>query len=93
MTWKRAFVLHDNFKSYLALNPLQNFFATLRFRRPAYNEDKAREYFPMMADWMQLAEKDKFNFKREIMPGNNSWKAVRMWCWFYVSPSVCIKAA
>src|SRR5678809_1045779 len=72
LTWKRAFALHDNFKSYLALNPLQNFFATLRLRRPAYNETKAREYFPVMADWMQLREKDKFNYKREIMPGSNS---------------------
>src|SRR5204863_195753 len=34
LTWKRAFALQDNFKSYLALNPLQNFFATLKFRRP-----------------------------------------------------------
>ena len=72
LTWKRAFALHDNFKSYLALNPLQNFFATLRFRRPAYNEDKAREYFPLMADWMQLPQKDKFNYKREVLPGSNS---------------------
>ncbi len=72
LTWKHAFALHDNFKSYLALNPLQNFFATLRFRRPEYNESKAREYFPLMADWMQLPEKNKFNYRRQIMPGSNS---------------------
>jgi len=72
LTWKRAFVFHDNFKSYLALNPLQNFFATLKFRRPAYNESKAREYFPLMADWMQFPQKDKFTYHREIMPGSNA---------------------
>jgi phosphoglycerol transferase MdoB-like AlkP superfamily enzyme len=72
LTWKRAFVLHDNFKSYLALNPLQNFFATLKFRRPQFNEGKAREYFPLMSDWMQLQDKSKFNYHRQIMPGSNS---------------------
>ena len=72
LTWKRAFALQDNFKSYLALNPLQNFFATLKFRRPAYNEPKAREYFPLMADWMQLHKANKFSFRRQIMPGSNS---------------------
>ena len=30
----RAFNLNDEFKSNLALNPLQNFFTTLRFRKP-----------------------------------------------------------
>jgi phosphoglycerol transferase MdoB-like AlkP superfamily enzyme len=72
LTWRHAFVLHDNFKSYLALNPLQNFFTTLKFRRPQFNESKARKYFPLMADWMQLTEKDKFNYHRQIMPGSNS---------------------
>lgn len=72
LSWRRAFVLHDNFKSYLALNPLQNFFTTLRFRSPQYNETKAREYFPVMADWMQLPEKNNFNFHRQVMPGSHS---------------------
>ena len=72
LTWKRAFALQDNFKTYLALNPLQNFFTTLKFRGPAFNESKAREYFPVMADWMQLREKNKFNYRRQIVPGSNS---------------------
>jgi len=72
LTWKRAFALQDNFKSYLALNPLQNFFTTLKFRHPAFNESKAREYYPVMADWMQLPEKNKFSYQRQIMPGSNS---------------------
>jgi phosphoglycerol transferase MdoB-like AlkP superfamily enzyme len=72
LKWKRAFALQDNFKSYLALNPLQNFFATLKFRHPAFNESKAREYFPVMADWMGLPGKEKFNYKRVIMPGSKA---------------------
>ncbi|HEY2721059.1 MAG TPA: sulfatase-like hydrolase/transferase [Chitinophagaceae bacterium] len=72
LTWKRAFALQDNFKSYLALNPLQNFFTTLKFRHPEYNESKAREYFPLMANWMQLREKNKFDYQRLIVPGSNT---------------------
>ena len=33
----RAFKLNDEFKSNLALNPLQNFFTALRFRNPDHN--------------------------------------------------------
>ena len=33
LTWKQCFVFQDSFKSYLALNPLQNFFATLKLRK------------------------------------------------------------
>jgi phosphoglycerol transferase MdoB-like AlkP superfamily enzyme len=72
LTWKSCFVFHDNFKSYLALNPLQNFFTTLRFRRPEFNEQKARENFPLMAEWMQLPDKDVFSYRREIAPRSNA---------------------
>lgn len=68
LKWKNAFVLQDNFKSYLALNPLQNFFATLKFRKPQYNENKAREYFPVMTEWMGLTNASEFSYRREIFP-------------------------
>ena len=68
LKWKDAFEYNDNFKSYLALNPLQNFFTTLKFRRPQYNENKARAYFPVMADFLNLDQKMGFNFEREIFP-------------------------
>jgi phosphoglycerol transferase MdoB-like AlkP superfamily enzyme len=68
LKWINAFNLHDSFKSYLALNPLQNFFTTLKFRSPQYNNDKARGYFPMMADWMQLKNNNGFDYKREVNP-------------------------
>jgi phosphoglycerol transferase MdoB-like AlkP superfamily enzyme len=72
LTWRKAFVLNDNFKSYLALNPLQNFFTTLRFRRPQFNEAKAREAFPVMADWMQLDNRTSFDYHRQIAPGSHA---------------------
>ncbi|MFI5133249.1 MAG: LTA synthase family protein [Chitinophagales bacterium] len=72
LSWKNSFVFHDGFKSYLALNPLQNFFTTLKFRKPEYNEQKARDAFPMMAEWMQLPAKKEFTYRREILPGSHS---------------------
>lgn len=72
LTWSDSFVLHDSFKTYLALNPLQNFFTTLKFRKPEYNERKAREAFPLMAEWMQLPQKNEFSYRREILPGSHS---------------------
>jgi phosphoglycerol transferase MdoB-like AlkP superfamily enzyme len=68
LKWNKAFVLNDNFKSYLALNPLQNFFTTLKFRKPQYNENKAREYFPVMREWMGLKNQSEFSYRREIFP-------------------------
>lgn len=72
LTWKECFVFQDNFKSYLALNPLQNFFTTLKFRRPVFNEQKAREAFPLVAKWMQLPDPDRFGFRRLVMPSGSA---------------------
>jgi phosphoglycerol transferase MdoB-like AlkP superfamily enzyme len=52
LKWNAAFQSNDSFKSYLALNPLQNFFSTLKFRKPQYNLSKARDFFPEIRDWM-----------------------------------------
>ena len=71
LKWNNAFALQDGFKSYLALNPLQNFFTTLKFRKPQFNESKAKEYFPQMAALMGLSSKE-FSYKREAMPAVGS---------------------
>ncbi len=70
LSWKQCFVFEDSFKSYLALNPLQNFFATLKLRKPEFNEQKAREAFPLMAEWMQLPDKSNFSYRRAVAPGS-----------------------
>ena len=70
LTWKQCFVFQDSFKSYLALNPLQNFFATLKLRKPEFNEQKAREAFPAMAEWMPLREVTEFSYRRIVAPGS-----------------------
>lgn len=49
----RAFNLNDAFKSNLALNPLQNFFTTLRFRKPDFSNN-AKAYYPVMENFLNL---------------------------------------
>jgi len=63
-----SFRFRNSFKSYLAINPLQNFFGTLRFRNPDFNEKKAKEVFPVMANWMQLPSTEVFSYRREVPP-------------------------
>jgi phosphoglycerol transferase MdoB-like AlkP superfamily enzyme len=72
LKWSRAMTLGDNFKNYVALNPLQNFFATLKFRKPGYNEKKAREVFPLVTEWMGLPVNTGFSFRRQYLPDSNS---------------------
>lgn len=70
-----CFKFNSSFKSYISLNPLQNFFATLKLRRPDYNERKARDAFPVMAEWMQLPDKSTFSYRREIGPRSSAFES------------------
>ncbi len=72
LSWKTAFIYQDNFKSYLALNPLQNFFTTLKFRKPVNNETTARNHFDEMKQLLQLPPTGTFGYRREILPGSKS---------------------
>jgi phosphoglycerol transferase MdoB-like AlkP superfamily enzyme len=67
-----SFRLRDSFKSYVAINPLQNFFSTLRLRRPEYHEHLARKAFPLMAEKLQLPLQNDFSYRRNVMPGSNA---------------------
>src|SRR5665647_786595 len=72
--WKDAFQLNDNFRSYVALNPLQNFFTTLQFREPSFEDAKAKSYFPLIAKFLQLDSKnisDK-DYTREVLPDSKA---------------------
>ncbi|MBK7559515.1 MAG: sulfatase-like hydrolase/transferase [Chitinophagaceae bacterium] len=72
----RAFDLNDEFKSNLALNPLQNFFTTLRFRSPDHNS-RADAYFGDMRRFLQL-DKDipfKKGYSRLVHPGSKAFES------------------
>ncbi|HVE61556.1 MAG TPA: hypothetical protein VNA26_07040, partial [Chitinophagaceae bacterium] len=73
LKWINAFVLQDSFRSYLALNPMQNFFTTLKFRKPAQNETKAKHYFPVMQQWMNLP-KENLSYTRTFGVKENALK-------------------
>lgn len=54
LDFNRAFVkLNDEFKSNLALNPFQNFFATLKGRHPGYVLNKVKQFSPDVAAFVQ----------------------------------------
>ncbi|MEO8962765.1 MAG: LTA synthase family protein [Ginsengibacter sp.] len=74
LKWKDAFELNDNFKSYVALNPLQNFFTTLQFRKPSFDDKKTKRYFPLIADFLQMDLKNIADeeYKRDIEPNSRS---------------------
>jgi phosphoglycerol transferase MdoB-like AlkP superfamily enzyme len=67
-----CFRMRDGFKSYVAINPLQNFFSTLRLRRPEFHEQKARQAFPLMAEMLQLPQQNGFSYRREVIPVSNT---------------------
>ncbi len=69
----RAFNLNDEFRSNLALNPMQNFFTTLKFRDPDYG-NAALQYYPQMKKFLGLqgniSKKDPF--MRQVIPGSTA---------------------
>jgi phosphoglycerol transferase MdoB-like AlkP superfamily enzyme len=69
----RAFNLNDEFKSNLALNPMQNFFTTLRFRKPDFNT-KAKEYYPTISNFFELQNdaSQKNPYTRIVQPNSKS---------------------
>ncbi|MEO7960888.1 MAG: sulfatase-like hydrolase/transferase, partial [Ginsengibacter sp.] len=72
--WNDAFELNDNFKSYVALNPLQNFFTTLQFRNPSFDEQKAKKYSPFIASFLQteINTAGVNPYAREVLPNSHS---------------------
>ncbi|MET0394116.1 MAG: LTA synthase family protein [Chitinophagaceae bacterium] len=72
LTRNDSFRFRDGFKSFLAINPLQNFFTTLRFRRPEYNEQKAKAAFPLVREWLQWPAAGSFSYRRTIAPGSKA---------------------
>ena len=72
----RAFNLNDEFKSNLALNPMQNFFTTLRFRNPDHNS-RANDYYNDMCAFLQLENNTGLlkRYSRLIHPGSRAFES------------------
>lgn len=74
LKWKDAFLLNNNFTAYLALNPLQNFFSTLQFRNPNFENEKAHDYYPLVSKFLNVTDQNGFNlnYDRFILPSNKA---------------------
>lgn len=67
LKWSDAFQLGDNFKAYLALNPLQNFFTTLKFREPFADDGRARQHSSTIKQMMGMnTSADELDFQRRV---------------------------
>lgn len=75
LTRADSFKFKTSFQSYLAINPLQNFIATLKLRSPNFNEAQARRVFPELAKWMDFPANQNFNYIREIGPRSTSFES------------------
>ena len=73
LNFLRAFRLNEEFKSNLALNPLQNFFTTLNFRDPDYNT-KAGMYYNSISNFLNIdsLERKTFNYHRILHPDSKA---------------------
>lgn len=72
LTRQDAYKLNDNFKSYLALNPFQNFITSLKQRKPDFNTSGAAKYYPVIADYLQLNNTVTNNYERTVLPNSRS---------------------
>ncbi len=66
LRWSDAFILSDDFKANLALNPLQSFFSTLNFRNFTYDIKKVKAVYPIMASHFGVQQTDsiQLNYDR-----------------------------
>jgi phosphoglycerol transferase MdoB-like AlkP superfamily enzyme len=66
LRWSDAYILSDDFKANLALNPFQSFISTLSFRSSSYDIKKVRAAYPMMSEYLGVHAPDStsLNFER-----------------------------
>ena len=68
LRWSDAYRFNSDYKASLALNPFQSFFSSLKFRKIKYDIQKARQYYSLMAQQMNVPNPDTatLNFSRPI---------------------------
>jgi phosphoglycerol transferase MdoB-like AlkP superfamily enzyme len=71
LRWSDAFGLGNDYKANLALNPFESFFNTLKFRGTTYDEQKVKEYFPVLAKYYGLKGNKALDFKRSFLTDSN----------------------
>ena len=66
LRWSDAFSLANDFEANMALNPFQSFFSSLKFRMSTFDLKKAKEYYSLIADHLDVQQKDTIlmNYER-----------------------------
>lgn len=69
LRWSDAFAQGSDYKAYLALNPFESFFSTLKFRHSTYDEKKVMELAPVIGSHFNFnPADDPLNFTRPVAP-------------------------
>lgn len=70
LRWSDAFNLNSDFKANLALNPLQSFLSSFRYRSSGYDKEKVNAAYLDMARWLEVDKPDssQLNFVRRVQP-------------------------
>jgi phosphoglycerol transferase MdoB-like AlkP superfamily enzyme len=69
LRWSDAFALGSDYKAYLALNPFESFFSTLKFRHSGYDEKKVKALAPIIGSHFNFTPNDNpLSFVRVAEP-------------------------
>ncbi len=61
LRWSDAFALGSDYKAAVALNPLESFFSSLKFRHSGYSEAKIKKSLPALAPYYGFATRDSLD--------------------------------
>jgi phosphoglycerol transferase MdoB-like AlkP superfamily enzyme len=69
LRWSDAFAQGSDYKAYLALNPFESFFSTLKFRHSTYDEKKVKEGVTVIGSYFSFSPTDNpLQFSRTVAP-------------------------
>lgn len=70
LRWSDAFAQGSDYKAYLALNPFESFFSTLKFRHSTYDEKKVKAFVPVIGEHFNFPTNLPFPeaFTRTVSP-------------------------
>jgi phosphoglycerol transferase MdoB-like AlkP superfamily enzyme len=69
LRWSDAFAQGSDYKAYLALNPFESFFSSLKFRHSSYDERKVKELTPVIGNYLNFNPSDNpLSFTRTVNP-------------------------
>lgn len=77
LRWSDAYFSTNEFASAVALNPVMYFLDTIKKKRIPFSEEKTREAYPLMADYLGIDKPDIEDLNYVRKRGSNSEKARR----------------